>query len=805
MQIRFASPLPWWVVIAIAVIGGVAICLWYWREVRQIRSRWSVLLAVLRGTAFFLLFVMLLRPSIEYTWTQGDLSRLRILMDTSSSMQTRDEPSLQNPNESVSRIERVKQSLVHETNGQLSLLARLARQHHIDVVNLEGQVIWDSQQTTMLDSNWEIAADRARTPLGEALLAQIREGLATEIAAQTNQAGGELSGAPKITSSKFDALVLISDGQSNGAIEPIDLLSQNSESNLPIYTAAAGKEFEPIDLGILSSSLSTKVRKEDFLRGTVRIKERCPEGTSYKLLFKNGGVVVYEQRLTVGNQGIRDVSFEFAALESFDLAESRLDRTDESRRAIPIDLECEIVPIVDLAELTLTNNVRMLSTWGITRENRILILDPRGRWETRYIRNALERDPNWELVGRLGISEFEKSSAIESKEALGSFDLVILTSDAAKTLGTEQSQWLSDFVSKTGGGMIWIDSVRSDRELNEPWKTLLPFQWESQSEAVYSQPNLARQGGLRLMGSAIEEPALKLAPEDSAGSIWDRLAGPRSALVQKAKPGCEVLVEFKGFRGKPGRGQSEEDWFPLILTSRFGQGRILSLASDETWRWRYEVADLYHQRFWNQISVWCMRPPFAVSDEYLSVDAGSRVYTVDEAVTIRAKLLNEDRLPIENGNVKAVFSQSGTELARLEMTEQIDSGGVYQGAFRDLESLTKSMAFDPTKEVMVHIEATGVPWEAIKTKTSFRIDQTVDLESSQLACDTERLASIAQKTKAESLTLQSLDELENLLSVHTRGSINKGRLSLAESYIWLGLIMTVLALEWILRKRFGLV
>ncbi len=69
-----------------------------------------------------------------------------------------------------------------------------------------------------------------------------------------------------------------------------------------------------------------------------------------------------------------------------------------------------------------------------------------------------------------------------------------------------------------------------------------------------------------------------------------------------------------------------------------------------------------------------MRPPFAVSDEYLSVDAGSRVYTVDEAVTIRAKLLNEDRLPIENGNVKAVFSQSGTELARLEMTEQIDSG-----------------------------------------------------------------------------------------------------------------------------------
>jgi hypothetical protein len=125
--------------------------------------------------------------------------------------------------------------------------------------------------------------------------------------------------------------------------------------------------------------------------------------------------------------------------------------------------------------------------------------------------------------------------------------------------------------------------------------------------------------------------------------------------------------------------------------------------------------------------------------------------------------------------------------------------------FRELGPLTQSKSYDSTKEVTVHIEASGVPWEALKTQTSFRIDQSIDIESSKLASNTDRLASIAQKTKAETMGIGSLDKLEELLSVHKKGSINSHRLLLSESYIWLSMIMAVLALEWSLRKRFGLV
>lgn len=200
-----------------------------------------------------------------------------------------------------------------------------------------------------------------------------------------------------------------------------------------------------------------------------------------------------------------------------------------------------------------------------------------------------------------------------------------------------------------------------------------------------------------------------------------------------------------------------------------------------------------------------MRTPFAVSADYLAIDAGDRVYGIDESVIIKARLLDENRLPIENGNVKAVLSQKGIPLARVDLTERADSGGIYQGTYRELGPLTESKLYDPSQEVTVHIEASGVPWEALKAKTSFRIDQSIDIESSKLASDIDQLATIAEKTKAALLPIGSLDKIEELLSVHKKGSLNTERLWLAESYIWLSIIMAVLTWEWILRKRVGLV
>ena len=41
---------------------------------------------------------------------------------------------------------------------------------------------------------------------------------------------------------------------------------------------------------------------------------------------------------------------------------------------------------------------------------------------------------------------------------------------------------------------------------------------------------------------------------------------------------------------------------PGLVFRRFGAGRVLYSAFDESWRWRKGVADMHHQRDWNQVA-----------------------------------------------------------------------------------------------------------------------------------------------------------------------------------------------------------
>ena len=51
----------------------------------------------------------------------------------------------------------------------------------------------------------------------------------------------------------------------------------------------------------------------------------------------------------------------------------------------------------------------------------------------------------------------------------------------------------------------------------------------------------------------------------------------------------------------------------MVVTRRYGAGVVLYLGTDELWRWRYKVADTWHQRIWNQVARYAMPRPFAVS------------------------------------------------------------------------------------------------------------------------------------------------------------------------------------------------
>ncbi len=101
---------------------------------------------------------------------------------------------------------------------------------------------------------------------------------------------------------------------------------------------------------------------------------------------------------------------------------------------------------------------------------------------------------------------------------------MIITNEASKLLSIDQSRWISDFVSETGGGLIWLDSARSVRNISESWNALLPFQLDLKPEIVHLSAEKSARNCLRLGVAAMNEPALQLSSSDEKATIWDRLA-----------------------------------------------------------------------------------------------------------------------------------------------------------------------------------------------------------------------------------------------------------------------------------------
>ena len=107
--------------------------------------------------------------------------------------------------------------------------------------------------------------------------------------------------------------------------------------------------------------------------------------------------------------------------------------------------------------------------------------------------------------------------------------------------------------------------------------------------------------------------------EDRNEEVWKHLPLPAWASPVESLPGSEIFLSVS-IDGTDSN-QSSKIQVPVLAGKLAGAGKCFYMGFDETWRWRYEVADLYHQRFWNQLLNMIMERPFALNQEQLSMDA----------------------------------------------------------------------------------------------------------------------------------------------------------------------------------------
>jgi hypothetical protein len=303
-----------------------------------------------------------------------------------------------------------------------------------------------------------------------------------------------------------------------------------------------------------------------------------------------------------------------------------------------------------------------------------------------------------------------------------------------------------------------------------------------------TQPKQPKLTKLFIASNAADQVAMQLAADTpSSQALWQSLQVPRSIRECELSPGSEALLESSE--------EASDSKQVLLATKLYGQGRVVYMNHDESWRWRYGVADIYHQRFWNQMCNWTMRTPFAVNETFASLDAGLRMVATSDQVTIRANLKTTQNQVPDNLNVQAVLLRNDEPFGVFPMTRESDSRGFYRvttGPF-------------PEGRYRVQLQASGIPQDALAIETDFLVQSNKDLELASLSCNTEALEQLARSTGGRFLPLDQAESISDLLQRFQTGKWIETVTLLWQSYPWFATIMMLLALEWVLRKRTGLI
>ncbi len=656
--------------------------------------------------------------------------------------------------------------------GEEKTLSKLAQTHGVELYTLNGGAATKVWQPTTRDS---VPPATLSKPEGE--VTDLSTGIKTT-AGITDQKETETPGA----------VVLFTDGQHNEGESPVEIAKVLGGRQMPVFPVGFGSTAHAHDLAILKVDAPESVFAEDRVRGQITIKDDMPPGQPFTASIKDGEKVLWEQKLFTENKNLRSVPFDFA-ISATVKERMKGQREGVEVSGVPLELKVSLSQVEGDREPG--NNESSLRVRAVTQRRKILLLDGRPRWEARYLRNMFARDEQWEINPVIagatrrepGFLRGEKPEEFPADAALLQSYVLINFGDVPQALlKPDELQWIHDFVAQRGGAIIFIDGARGSLKeyAGTPLGPLLPVEWKG--EGIH-QP-LAR---LTLPDATQSLAAFALAPERAQNlDLWQSLKPPHWLSGATPLPGADVLVEAES-SGSAGR-------LPAVVFRPFGAGRVIYHAFDDSWRWRYELADQNHVRYWNQVANWVAELPFAVRDKFVSLDAGSITYRPGDSADLRVRLRDGEGRPVTNTVVDAVLTRDGKRVATIRLSPDENAGrplpwadgGAHPGDYE------------------VSVESVAIAERDTKARTSFKVAPRETGELTQLSLNEGLLQQMAAASGGQYLREESIDRLIHLLAPLSQGHVIESETILWQSYWWFVPIILLLTVEWILRKRLGM-
>lgn len=725
----------WSIAVSIVVIVVTAgLCFVAWRRSGYRRS--IGLLELLRLAMVCLVALVFNQPEYVEEYRPEEKPTIAVLWDNTASMETRDVTSTETTSTTVTTR--------HEA------IQRLTETH-----------FWNSLQEKM---------SVVVQPFGAA------ESTGQAPSAHGTNLNAPLAEAPQ-RFKNLRAIVLASDGDWNEGEPPVQAASALRLKGIPVFAVPVGSSSRLPDVELLSLDSPTFGIAGKSVRIPFTIESTLPREhvATVKLKVSDGEEITKEIRIAPMGRTSEWVIWKPKTVGDYTL-----------NLNVPKHLD-ELVP----------DNNQLSAPIAIREEKlKVLVIESVPRWEYRYLRNALSRDPGVEVScllfhpglnkGGGGNKDYIKQFP-KGLDELAKYDVVFLGDVGLEDgqLTAEDCRLLKGLVEHQASGLVFMPGWQGrqislvDTELGDLCPVVFdqsqPGGWGSRTPSHFELTELGRRSLLTKLADT----------QDDNIEVWEGLPGFQwYAPALRAKAGCEVLAVHKDIANEFGR-------LPLLATRTFGAGKVLFMGTDGAWRWRKGVEDKYHYRFWGQVVRWMAYQRNMAKGESMRLYYSPEQPQVRQTIALSANVMEKSGEPLPKGDVTARIVAPSGKAETVRFTSSGDEWGAFAARYA---------AEEPGKHDMVlTCKQTGASLEA-----SFYV-QGIAIERIGRAARPEVLEEVARVSKGQVIALDRLEEVLKSLSALPEPLPSVRRVQLWCHPIVASVLVAMLGIFWVGRKFVGLI
>jgi hypothetical protein len=577
-------------------------------------------------------------------------------------------------------------------------------------------------------------------------------------------------------SEKLRSVILISDGTWNSGRNPLDAAMKFRAKAVPVFTLSSGRQQYLPDVILEKVNAPTFGLVNEKILIPFSVRNYLNREIYVTVQLKNSRLVRLEKKLRVpAGQLVSDSMVwqpKFEGKYDFDMTVTTFNE-----------------------EINKRNNEQKFSINIRQEQLKVLVIETLPRWEYRYLRNALMRDPGvtvhtllmHQVNMKQGAGDGYLAAFPESREALSSYDVIFLGDIGVgpRQLEKKHYEMIRGLVEKQGSGVVFMPGSSGNHLsiLKTELADLVPVVFDEKSphgKAFQAESKI-------LLTTTGRDHLLTLLSDTPSGneSLWKRLPGFYwNTSVKKAKAGSNVLAVHSSLRNEWGR-------IPLLVTRPYGNGNTLFLGTDSAWRWRKGVEDKYHYRFWGQVVRWMANKRHMSYSEQVRLFYNPTRITKGDKVSLQATILDKAGFPKTGSGIVCTIIGPDQSEKQLEMAEDSGGWGLYKANFEANVTGVYTVVIDSKDKTVSYQTTLIVSGEALE-----KIGEPANIDT---------MKDIARISKGQYRDVSEMAAVVSLIQQLPEEKPREFRLRIWNQWWWGCIIVLLSSIYWVARKKIGLV